>query len=114
MNKVLQKVKNLKAANPLDQSDEIYLLKNFQDNLIDNIVLRGIKSIDKVLLRKDPNVMRYEDGKFNRRDIWLLDTVGSNLIDILALDYIDNTKTYSNDIQEMYRVFGIEVARQCI
>tara|TARA_B100000214_G_scaffold370312_1_gene344756 strand:- start:76 stop:1122 length:1047 start_codon:yes stop_codon:yes gene_type:complete len=113
MNKVLQK-KNLKTANPLDQSDEIYLLKNFQDNLIDNIVLRGIKNIDKVLLRKDPNVMRYEDGKFNRKDIWLLDTVGSNLIDILALDYIDNTKTYSNDIQEMYRVFGIEVARQCI
>jgi DNA-directed RNA polymerase II subunit RPB1 len=113
LNKVLQK-KNLKAANPLDQSDEIYLLKNFQDNLIENIVLRGIKNIDKVLLRKDPNVMRYEDGKFNRKDIWLLDTVGSNLIDILALDYIDNTKTYSNDIQEMYKVFGIEVARQCI
>ena len=58
--------------------------------------------------------MRYEDGKFNRKDIWLLDTVGTNLLDILALDYIDNTKTYSNDIQEMYRVFGIEVARQCI
>ena len=113
LNKVLQK-KNLKTANSLDQSDEIYLLKNFQDNLIENIVLRGIKNIDKVLLRKDPNVMRYEDGKFNRKDIWLLDTVGTNLIDILALDYIDNTKTLSNDIQEMYKVFGIEVARQCI
>ena len=113
LNKVLQK-KNLKTANSLDQSDEIYLLKNFQDNLTENIVLRGIKDINKVTLRKDPNVMRYEDGKFNRKDIWLLDTVGSNLIDILALDYIDNTKTYSNDIQEMYRVFGIEVARQCI
>tara|TARA_B100000524_G_scaffold79365_1_gene36325 strand:- start:607 stop:1251 length:645 start_codon:yes stop_codon:yes gene_type:complete len=58
--------------------------------------------------------MRYEDGKYNRKDIWLLDTVGSNLLDILALDYIDTTKTYSNDIQEMYKVFGIEVARQCI
>ena len=113
LNKVLQKKGN-KTINPLDQSDEIYLLKNFQDNLIENIVLRGIKNIDKVLLRKDPNVMRYEDGKFNRKDIWLLDTVGTNLLDILALDYIDNTKTYSNDIQEMYKVFGIEVARQCI
>ena len=113
LNKIFQK-KNLKTANPLDQSDEIYLLKNFQDNLIENIVLRGIKDIEKVTLRKDPNVMRYEDGRFNRKDIWLLDTVGTNLIDILALDYIDNTKTYSNDIQEMYRVFGIEVARQCI
>ena len=52
--------------------------------------------------------------KYTRKDIWLLDTVGTNILDILALDYIDTTKTYSNDIQEMYRVFGIEVARQCI
>jgi DNA-directed RNA polymerase II subunit RPB1 len=115
LNKILQNKKKYNDnINPLDQSDEIYLLKNFQDNLIENVVLRGIKNIDKVLLRKDPNVMRYEDGKYTRKDIWLLDTVGTNLLDILALDYIDNTKTYSNDIQEMYKVFGIEVARQCI
>ena len=31
-----------------------------------------------------------------------------------ALDYIDKTRTYSNDIQETYRVFGIEAARQSI
>ena len=115
LNKVLQnKKKYSDGINSLDQSDEIYLLKNFQDNLIENVVLRGIKNIDKVILRKDPNVMRYQDGKYMRKDIWLLDTVGTNLLDILALDYIDNTKTYSNDIQEMYKVFGIEVARQCI
>ena len=115
LNKVLQnKKKYSDGVNPLDQSDEIYLLKNFQDNLIENVVLRGIKDINKVLLRKDPNVMRYEDGKYIRKDIWLLDTVGTNLLDLLALDYIDNKKTYSNDIQEMYKVFGIEVARQCI
>ena len=115
LNKVLKnKIKYTDGVNPLDQSDEIYLLKNFQDNLIENVVLRGIKNINKVLLRKDPNVMRYEDGKYIRKDIWLLDTVGTNLLDILALDYIDSKKTYSNDIQEMYKVFGIEVARQSI
>ena len=115
MNKILQnKKKYTDGINPLDQSDEIYLLKNFQDNLLENIVLRGTKNIKKVLLRKDPNIMRYQDGKYTRKDIWLLDTIGTNILDILALDYIDTTKTYSNDIQEMYKVFGIEVARQCI
>ena len=89
-------------------------LKISKIHLLENIVLRGVKNIKKVLLRKDPNVMRYQDGKYTRKDIWLLDTVGTNLLDILALDYIDTTKTYSNDIQEMYKVFGIEVARQCI
>ena len=92
MNKILQnKKKYNEGINPLDQSDEIYLLKNFQDNLLENIVLRGIKNIKKVLLRKDPNVMRYQDGKYNRKDIWLLDTVGTNLLDILALDFIDSS-----------------------
>ena len=34
--------------------------------------------------------------------------------DILAIDYIDVNRTYSNDIQEVYRTLGIEAARQCI
>ena len=116
LNKMLQNKKKALGSNvnPLDQSDEIYLLKNFQDNMMDNIVLRGIKNINKVLLRKDPNVVKYSDGKYNRVDTWVLDTVGSNLIDTLALDYINTNKTYTNSIVEMYNVFGIEVARQSI
>ena len=39
-------------VNPLDQSDQIYILKNFQDQLLENIILRGIKGINKVILRK--------------------------------------------------------------
>jgi hypothetical protein len=30
------------VAESLDQTDEIYLLKNFQDTLLNNIVLRGV------------------------------------------------------------------------
>ena len=32
----------------------------------------------------------------------------------LGLEYIDTTKTYTNDIREIYRVLGIEAARQSI
>ena len=38
--------------NPLDQSDQIYILKNFQEQLLNGVVLRGIKNINKVILRK--------------------------------------------------------------
>ena len=34
--------------NSLDQSDKIYMLKNFQDQLLDNLVLRGVKNIKRV------------------------------------------------------------------
>ena len=55
-----------------------------------------------------------KDGNYVPEDIWVLDTVGSNLKEILAIDYIDVERTYSNDIQKVYRTFGIEAARQCI
>ncbi len=100
--------------NPLDQSDQIYILKNFQDQLLNNIVLRGIKRINKVIMRKVVDNLVEKGGAYVKQDIWVLDTVGTNLLDVLGLEYIDNTRTVSNDIMEIYDVLGIEAARQCI
>jgi DNA-directed RNA polymerase II subunit RPB1 len=101
-------------VNPLDQSDQIYILKNFQDQLLQNVVLRGIKGISKVILRKIIDNMVEQNGIYKKQDIWVLDTIGTNLLDVLGLDFIDNTRTLSNDIVEIYNVLGIEAARQAI
>ena len=101
-------------VNPLDQSDQIYILKNFQEQLLQNVVLRGIKGIDKVILRKIKDNMVENNGVYKKQDIWVLDTIGTNLLDVLGLDYIDNNRTFSNDIVEIYNVLGIEAARQSI
>ena len=100
--------------NPLDQSDHIYMIKSFQDQLLNNIVLRGVKGIKKVTLRKIKNTLVKADGVYTKKDSWVLDTTGTNLVHMLGLDYIDAKRTVSNDIQEVYRVFGIEAARQAI
>jgi DNA-directed RNA polymerase II subunit RPB1 len=113
MNEVIKNKKGIKQ-NPLDQSDEIYVLTGFQKQLLDNIILRGVKNIDRVLLRKEPQSVTYEDGKYVSKDMWVLDTVGTNLIDILGLDYIDTNETISNSIIEIYKILGIEAARQAI
>ena len=101
-------------VNPLDQSDQIYLLKNFQDQLLQNVVLRGVKGINKVILRKIVDNMVEQNGVYKKQDIWVLDTIGTNLLDVLGLDFIDNRRTLSNDIVEIYNVLGIEAARQAI
>jgi len=101
-------------VNPLDQSDHIYILKNFQDQLLQNVVLRGIKGIDKVILRKIKDNVFEKNGVYKKEDIWVLDTVGTNMLDILGLDYIDNKRVLSNDIVEVYNILGIEAARQTI
>ena len=100
--------------NPLDQSDQIYILKNFQDQLLDGIVLRGIKNINKVILRKVKDNLVEKGGAYKKEDIWVLDTIGTNLLDVLGLDYIDPNRTVSNDIMEIFYVLGMEAARQAI
>jgi DNA-directed RNA polymerase subunit A" len=45
---------------------------------------------------------------------WYVETDGSNLEAILALDYVDTYRTYSNDIWEIYALFGVEAVRSYI
>ena len=109
-----KKDKNNKKVNTLDQEDEIYVLKSFQESLLQNTVIRGIKNIDKVILRVEQDNLIKMDGKYVNEETWVLDTVGTNLREILSLDYIDNTRTTTNDIIEVYSILGLEAARQCI
>jgi len=101
-------------VNPLDQSDQIYILKNFQDELLNNVVLRGIKGINKVSMRKIKDNVVEQGGVFKKQDIWVLDTIGTNMLDVLGLDYVDAKRVFSNNIVEVYDILGIEAARQTI
>jgi len=135
---ILSKGKKKGVAESLDQSDDIYMLNNFQETLLHNIVLRGVNNIKNVTARKIQNsvkktdampvvkkgiydiadekkmYIKKEDGKYVKNDIWVLDSTGSNLLAALALDYIDPSRTTSNDIREVFNVLGIEAARQTI
>lgn len=106
--------KNKRKPAELDPMDDLCQLKHFQDMLLSNIVLRGLDNIVKVLPRKLQNMAVKEDGKYVNKPVWILDTTGTNLMSALALDYIDKTRTYSNDVKEIFDVLGIEAARQVL
>jgi DNA-directed RNA polymerase II subunit RPB1 len=107
-------IKKKGASDILDQSDEIYILKNIQERILNNISLKGIKNISKVNMRKVQNHITKKSGEYEQDEMWVLDTVGSNFVDILSLPYIDANNTTSNNIMEVYAVLGIEAARQTI
>ena len=65
LNNILQNKKK-SNINPLDQSDEIYLLKNFQDQLLNNLILRGIKNISNVIPRKITDNVVEIDGVYKK------------------------------------------------
>ena len=84
------------------------------DKILKNIILRGVNKIPKVILRKIPGNIVKENGNYVKKEAWVLDTIGTNLQDILSLGIVDSTRTFSNDIIEMSKVLGIEAARQSI
>ncbi|NOQ47902.1 MAG: DNA-directed RNA polymerase subunit A'', partial [Methanococcoides sp.] len=76
--------------------DLLQLAKN-----IHGITLKGIEGIKRVVIRKDG-------------EEYTLYTEGSMLKEILEVEGIDLSRTSTNNIGEIYEVFGIEAARFAI
>ncbi len=93
--------------------DYVYNLKEIQTKLM-NVVLRGVKDIKKVNIRTVKNNVKRINGNYDTQEIWVLDTVGTNLLDLLGIEFIDSYRTISNDIRETNDVLGIEAARESI
>jgi DNA-directed RNA polymerase subunit A" len=76
---------------------EVYKLKE----KVKGVYIKGIKGVKQVLPVK-------------RKDEFIVITSGTNLKKALELDFVDTTRTTSNDIYEIANVLGIEAARQAI
>jgi DNA-directed RNA polymerase II subunit RPB1 len=77
----------------------------------------SLKTAGSGSITKDKSVKYAEDdeGKYVKsNDEYLLQTVGSNLAAILNLPEIDATRSVSNNVNEIYELFGIEAARQAL
>ena len=103
------------ALKDIDSTDEIATIKAMEHNIVYQVLLKGYKGIKKVSLNKKKyNKFNNETDKFDYIIEWVLDTDGTNLSDILANQNIDNTRTMSNDIREIYDILGIEAARNSL
>jgi len=102
------------GSHPLDQSDEVYVLRHLADNILENTVLRGVPGISKVTMRKMQSHLKLVDGSYESEEAWVLDTVGTNLLGLCGLPYLDGNNITSNSIREVFAVLGIEAARQTI
>lgn len=83
------------------QQESFKKLYQVQEQL-KGLTIKGITGIKRAIARKQ------SDGK------WIIYTQGSNLKDVLQLDEIDSTRTYTNDIIEIANVLGIEAGRNAI
>ena len=70
---------------------------------LDSVVIKGLKAIKRVVIRKEDTI-----------DEYVLYTEGSALYDVADLEGVDMTRSSTNNINEIYEVFGIEAARNSI
>jgi len=118
----------------LDQSDIISTFKNIEDGLLTNVVIKGIKGITNIAMDEETAYkkidMEYnmelieQFKKLKDKDeitkmkeevkVWVFDTDGTNILEVLNSPYVDIINTYSNDIHEMNKTFGIEAARELL
>jgi DNA-directed RNA polymerase beta' subunit len=86
----------------INDNNKIYIfLEECAHPILKNILLSGVENIQDVFYNKVDNE-------------WVAETQGSNLNKLLRLDYIDKTRIISNNIWEIYRIFGIESALEYI
>ncbi len=102
-----KKFKKFKVA----ASDKEITIKPGKEKNIDDLV-KTRERIKKTFVNGIKNVSQVLPVK--RGDEFIIMTAGTNLKDVFELEYVDTTRTISNDLYEVESLLGIEAARQLI
>ncbi|KAI9709686.1 MAG: DNA-directed RNA polymerase II subunit RPB1 [Bogoriella megaspora] len=96
-----------------------HYLKKIEMHMLDSLTLRGVPGISKAYINSKPR--SYVDGsgkmildKKEESQEWYLETDGTSLAEVLAVDGVDPYRTTTNAFTEVLRVFGIEAARSSL
>jgi len=97
---------------------DISKMREFESKFTSTIV-KGVPGISHVIMDKvkefvAEDVTLVEGNVYVPDDEWMLMTKGSNLEEVLIQEHVDQTRTISNDVIEVYEIFGIEAARNLI
>lgn len=93
------------------------MLKRLGDHLLESLTLRGVKGIERAFMTKGQRIAFAKDGAMIQSkdnpacEEWFLDTQGTALREVLAVEGVDSRRTTTNDLWQTVEVFGIEAAR---
>jgi DNA-directed RNA polymerase II subunit RPB1 len=108
-----------------EEVEEDVYLKRLESHILNTLTLRGVPGIERafVNVHDHTHVMTKEEGNEGqwfmakgdpRCEEWVLETSGSALAPVLAVDGVDVTRTTTNSFVEIFEVFGIEATRQAL
>jgi len=97
-----------------DEEEDVHsimsILRSIEISCV-QIKLKGCEGIEKVFANNN-KISRYsKELGHHKENQWVLETSGSNLIESFDIKGIDHLRSISNNVIEIYEIFGIEAAR---
>jgi len=91
------------------------ILTDFLKIILDQIILKGINNISNISVENSKRLVTDEStGEFKQNDEYIVFTSGINVEKIKYIKGINMARTSCNDIATIYRLYGVEAARQIL
>jgi DNA-directed RNA polymerase II subunit RPB1 len=94
--------------------DALSAYKKFQNKLLNSVIIRGVPGIKAVTFRKGSERLTYLDGKYETKEEYILDTDGSNFLEVMNHPAVDATRVTSTHVHDIYGQLGIEATRHTL
>ena len=93
--------------------DMMSAYKKFQNKLLNSVIIRGLPGIKAATFRKGDEryVFNEKEGKYETTEEYILDTDGSNFLEVMNHPAVDASRVYSTHVHDIYMQLGIEAAR---
>ena len=99
---------NSDDADPLNSLNQLKMLQN---KILMGTIVRGVPGLRSVSFNKTSDQYELQDNKYVAVDQFVLDTDGSNLLDVMCHPDVDPTRVMSNNVHDIFENLGIEATR---
>ena len=110
---------SLTTSSTMDPSlllDALASYKKFQNKLLNSVIIRGLPGIKAATFRKGSERLVYDEkeGKYSSSEEYILDTDGSNFLEVMNHPAVDATRVTSTHVHDVYPLLGIEATRHTL
>jgi hypothetical protein len=103
-----------KGGRSMGSMDLLAILKSFLHTMLDTTYIHGIPGIQHVHVTSMSMYMQHENDLVLQPQVPVIETTGSNLLEVLGTPMVDMTSVYTNDAMQVYHVLGKHAMRQLL
>ena len=94
-----------------DPLNSLNTLKMLQTKILMGTIVRGVPGLRAVSFNKTNDQYELGGDKYNSVDQFVLDTDGSNFLDVMCHPDVDASRIVSNNVHDIFENLGIEATR---